>query len=328
MSLTHLTKSISFVANIVGLLTVGNFLLINSAQAFSVNFNNGSFEAPIAGSQNDWQTTGDVTSIGVIDGISPTNLSNQAIITNSFIQNNNPDPSINRNDDNGFKFNQSGTNPVDADTNSSPGDLQSHFGFKPDAFSIDRTGGLTGLGPRTSKEGSGIYQDFVATVDPGEDSVIVSFDWAYLTNEGSNSTFNEGSSSTFGEQDFAFWSLGQQDTSTNTFNTVFNGGDEIDVLKSSIGAIIFPNADNVFLAGFDYATNGRFEYTVDGLIPGTYTYRVGYGVIDVDGVDRSSALLIDDVTVVPFEFSPGFGLLLMAGVFGLNYLRRQQLSKS
>ena len=121
MSLSRLTKSISFVAGTLGLVTISNLLLLNSAYGFGVNFTNGSFESPIAGSQNGWNTIGDVTTTGTIDGINPTNPSsapfNQAIITTGYIQNNDPDPLLNRNDDSGFNFNQSGTNPVNSDTN-------------------------------------------------------------------------------------------------------------------------------------------------------------------------------------------------------------------
>ena len=60
------------------------------------------------------------------------------------------------------------------------------------------------------------------------------------------------------------------------------------------------------------------------LTPGNY--RVGFGVVDVDGTDRSSALLVDnfDMREVPFEFSPSTGLLLIASFWGINYFRRRQ----
>ncbi len=66
-----------------------------------------------------------------------------------------------------------------------------------------------------------------------------------------------------------------------------------------------------------------------GLTAGTYNYRVAYGVVDVDSVDRSSALLIDDFTVqqVPFKFSPTAGIALVLGLFGCDQLRRRMKMK-
>ena len=105
MFLFHCTKSISKFASTLSLVTVSNLILINSAGAFSVTFDNGSFESSIGGGyQNGWNTIGDVTTTGAIDGISPTNGSNQAIITTGYIQGNYTDPIGNRNDDNDFKL--------------------------------------------------------------------------------------------------------------------------------------------------------------------------------------------------------------------------------
>lgn len=322
MSLSHLTKSISTATGTLSLVTISNLIFINSAHGFGVTFTNGSFESPIAGSQNGWSTTGDVTTTGTIDGISPTNLSNQAIITTGYIEGDYPDPIGNRNDDNSFTFNQSTTNPVSADTNPNADELQSHFGFGTDAFSIDRSAGVdSSFGPRTSKEGSGMYQEFDVTIGAGDDSFTISFDWAYLTNDGTDSLL--------GEQDFGFWSLGRVNGSYNTaFSSTGNPNDEIIVLESSSGTITSPAGNYDYVDNsLDYATNGRYSYTVSGLTAGTYTYRVGFGVVDVDGLDRTSALMIDNVEVVPFEFSPGLGLLLMTSLFGFQYFQRKHLHK-
>ena len=123
MSLSYLSKSISLAASTFGLVTIGNLLFVNSASSFNVTFTNGGFESPIAGSQNGWNTTGDVTTTGTIDGINPTNASNQAIITTGYIQDDYPQPVGNRNDDSNLIFNQTSqgaetnTNPVNSDTN-------------------------------------------------------------------------------------------------------------------------------------------------------------------------------------------------------------------
>jgi hypothetical protein len=323
MFLFSLTKSISTVASTLSLVTITNLILINSANAFSVNFQNRSFESSIAGSQNGWNTIGDVTTTGTIDGISPTNSNNQAIITTGYIKGNYADPVGNRDDDSGYRFNQSYTNPVSADTNPDADLLQGHFGFNTNAFSIDRNPAITG-NPRTSKEGSGMYQDFTVTLGSGETGFTLSFDWAYLT--------NDGTASPGGEQDFGFWSLGR--VNNNNYITAFNNSNpnsQIEVLKSSSGSINAPIADNDYRQTFNYTANSRKSYTVSGLTAGTYTYRAGFGVVDVDGSDRTSALLLDNFTIqqdVPFEFSPSLGLWLVGGIFGIDRLRRKLRAKS
>jgi hypothetical protein len=320
MFLFHFPKSISKVASILSLVTVSNLILINSANAFGVTFQNDSFESSIGGgSQNGWNTIGDVTTTGTIDSISPTDETKQAILTTGYVQGNYPSPIGNRNDDGDPKFNQSNINPISADTNPDADLLQGHFGFNTNAFSINRNPAVTG-NPRTSKEGSGMYQDFTVTLGSGETGFNISFDWAYLT--------NDGFTSSGGEQDFGFWNLGQVNGSnyTTAFNNTGNPNNQIEVLKSSSGSITTPTADNNYVNAFNYATNGRKSYTVSGLTADTtYTYRVGFGVVDVDSLDRTSALLLDGFKVqqVPFDFSPTAGLVLVAGAFGVkNMLKR------
>lgn len=332
MSLSHLTKSISFAVGTLGLVTVSNLLFLNSAHGFGVTFvgspdGNGSFESPIVGGglQNGWNTIGDVTTTGTINSIAPTDPAsapfNQAIITTGYIQNNDSDPLLNRNDDNGFTFNQSGTNPVNSDTDAH--ELQDHLNLSPEAFSIPRVGG-TFPNPRTSKEASGMYQEFTVTLDSGETGFTVEFDWSYLT--------NDSSTTLGGEQDFGFWNLGQYNSGTDTYTTAFdnidstNPNQEIIVLKSSSDPIInAPTGDNDYGNTYDYITNTRYSYNVDNLAPGSYTYRVGFGVVDVDKVEDTSALLIDTFVVqeIPFEFSPSLGVIFMTGFWGINYLRRR-----
>jgi hypothetical protein len=320
MSLFNFTKSISTIAGTLGLVAIGNLLSIDSANAFSVDFKNGGFEQSIAGSQNHWNTIGDVDTTGTIDGISPTNLINQAIITTGYRQGNYADPIGNRNDDSGYNFNQSNVDPVSADTNSNADLLQGHLSLNTNAFSIDRVGGIPGIGPRTSKEGSGMYQEFTVNVTAqdvldGKNQFKVKFDWSYLT--------NDGSTSFGGEQDFGFWSLGQVNGSnyTTAFSGTGNPNDQIQVLKSSSGSINAVEGDNDYQQTFDYATNNRYSYLVSGLTAGTYTYRVGFGVVDVDGLDRTSALMLDDIQIVPFEFTPSTGIAIVFSLVGVNKLR-------
>ena len=77
----------------------------------------------------------------------------------------------------------------------------------------------------------------------------------------------------------------------------------------------------------DYTVNGTETYTVTGLIPGqTYDYRVGFGVVDVDGLERTSTLLIDDIEAVPFDFSPTLGLFAVGVLIGCDRLYRRFFS--
>ena len=321
MFLSRSTKSFSTIAGTLGLISLSNLIFINSANAFSVTFQNGSFENSIVGDNPTagWNTYGDVTTTGTIDGISPTNLVNQAILTTGYIDG--TYDGVDRIDDNGLNFNQSGTNPVTADTNPNADVLQESLGLGTNALSIDRsTPELNTLyGPRTSKEGSAMYQQFNVTISDSDDSFTINFDWAYLTNDGTTA---------FGEQDFAFWSLGLMNGTdyTTVFENTGNPDNEIIVLDSSGGNISSPTGSNDYVEGVDYSTNGTYSYTVNGLTPGTYTYRLGYGVVDVDGLDRTTALLIDDIEIVPFEFTPSTGIGLVLGLIGINKLRRKQKS--
>ncbi|VEP12765.1 conserved exported hypothetical protein [Hyella patelloides LEGE 07179] len=312
MTLSHFIKSSSRVASLVGCLALSNLTNVNSAEAFSVTLTNTDFETSTTG----WQTVGDVTTIGSnavqangvnINPIAPG--SNQAIITNAY---NSRTDDVNSSGGS-LSFNQSGTDPLDADTSTTtnPGsDVQTELGLPLSAFSIERNPSQPG-NPRTSKEGSAIYQDFTVNLDAGETGFEISFNWAYLTNDGTTS---------FGNQDFAFLSV---------YDTASSSG-AIEVLADSSGTITAANASNNFVQGDTtyYSDSNTYTYTVNGLeSEQAYTYRIALGTIDVDGSDRSSALLVDnfqvDAAAVPFEFSPIAGFGLVAGFIGFANFRRR-----
>ena len=346
-------KSLSIIITTFGSVAAGNLIFINSANAFSVTFDNSGFESNLNSDvnnnpKNTWNTIGDVTNTGnvntgsgnVADYIQPTQGSNQAVITTGYTPGDYAAPIFNRNDDNGLNFNQSGTQPVSADTNPDADVLQDFLSLDTNALSIDRSISNSPLGDfRTSKEGSGMFQEFDVTLGAGETSFTVSFDWAFSSNDG---TTDLG-----GDQDFAFWSLGQID-GNGSYTSVFNGSEdgiddafdtnEIFVLRSSgeddTNTITPATTADDYIYSYDYPganninstnnANTRQFYTVSGLTPGqNYTYQIGFGVVDVDGLDRTSALLIDNVEVIPFEFSPTFGLAFVASIFGLTHLRRK-----
>jgi hypothetical protein len=123
-------------------------------------------------------------------------------------------------------------------------------------------GTLDGLGSGDATEGSAIAQ--TVTVSAGDQ---LSFDWNYLTNEGSGSTFS----------DFAFISIESEDSQViaDTFSL-------LDLSETG-----------VFSQETGYSS---FEYTFEN--SGTYT--IGVGIVDVGDTGVSSGLLVDN-----FSFSGG-----------------------
>ncbi len=326
LSHSNFPKALISVLSTVGLVTIGNFICIDAAHGFSVTFDNGGFEEDLS---TGWSTIGDVTRNTGIDEVNPISGSNQAIITNSYII------ESDRADDGIHTFNQSGTNPVDADTisdNHTGNDLQTFLGLGITDLSIARNPEIPDF-PRTSKEGSGMYQDIEITISTtdvsnGTNGFEISFNWAYLTNDGQESTYG------LGNQDFSFISLindpnpsgdvDKTDPNYVTGNvTVLGDSNETTIDRPTA------NDDYVYPTTTFYDVNNVYTQSVTGLAAGTYSYRVGFGVVDVDNVDRSSALLLDNFNVqqVPFEFSPGLGLLLMISLFGFQYLQRKHLNK-
>ena len=150
---------------------------------------------------------------------------------------------------------------------------------------------------RIPKEGSAIFQD-IQIVDNGNPTdTLITFNWDFLTNDGGGS---------LGDKDFGFFSISG------------NGVEEVIVLEDSTGSI--PTASEP-----DFANNTNtyqpYSSQID-LEPGNY--RVGFGVVDVDGSGYSSAFAVDNFNAqeVPFDFSPTTGLGLVAGLIGFHRLRR------
>ena len=335
LNLSRISRSLVYISSTLGLLTVSNLVSIDPANAFNVNFSNGGFESNLT----DWSSTGDVTVNTGIDEVSPISGNNQAIINTGYRRNVNDNNRIDDRDSSGgsyLNFNQSGTDPIDADSlseNNSPNtdsDLQSFLNLNTSVFSIarqDSSGNSIG-GFRLPKEGSGMYQDIVVEItqadkDQGKNGFDLNFNWAYLS--------NDGTSLDFGNQDFSFLSIAANPTggSIDQTDSRFTNG-IIELLGDSDGDIrdddgnidTYPTADNNFIHSdtTHYNTNNVYTESITGLEPGTYSYRVGFGVVDVDNLDRTSALLVDSFSVeqVPFEFSPTLGLLVVGSLFGFK----------
>ena len=332
---SRISRSLVYISSTLGLLTISNLVFIDSAGAFNVNFSNGGFESNLT----NWSSTGDVTTNTIIDGIEPVSGTgtNQAIINTGY-RNLNDRIDDRSGSGNYLNFNQSGTaDPIDADSlsenNPPSGDLQSFLNLNTSAFSIARSDNLGGF--RLPKEGSGMYQDIVVDItqtdkNQGKNGFNLSFNWAYLS--------NDGYSPDFGNQDFSFVSIAANPIDTNsgithTDSNFADGiiellGDSDQSIRDGDGNInTYPNANNDFIHSDTtyYDPNNIYTESITGLEPGTYSYRVGFGVVDVDNLDRTSALLLDNMSAeqVPFEFSPALGLLFVGSIFGFKILREK-----
>lgn len=313
-----------------GVLSFGSLVMPNTAHAFSVGYGN-TFDNGFT----DWNTSGDADIQGTLTGTyngtaqsyRATGTGNQAVLTtacsstaytpdsNLTYQNtecyDTQDDTQPRNDDadaNAGVFNYSGNDQTDAnaefaadinDPNAFPANqittVQEFLGLSANALDINSNNQ-----DRTAKEGSAIkLNDTIVADGP----FTISFNWSYLTNDG---------------QDF----LGNTDYA---FVTIY---DENSV-RDSREPILIADSDSVTIPSMSsgdtaYALETNGTYTSD-ILPGG-DYVVGFGVIDINGVNRSSALLIDDfqtTTAVPFEFSPTTGIGLVAGFIGLARLRRR-----
>ena len=330
MNLSNISKSLIYISSTLGLLTIGNLVSIAPAGAFRVTFSNGGFDDPTPNDPlNGWFSTTDATINTGIDGVSPLSNPNQAIITTGYRNTNNRIDD--RNNLGNLDFNQSGNkDPIDADplsTNNLPsGDLQSFLNLGQNDFSLARSNNLGGY--RLPKEGSAMYQDIIVEisqtdVDNGTNGFNLNFNWAYLS--------NDGKSPDFGNQDFSFVSIandpnpaaGVNKTDSNFADGIVKLlGDSDQSIRDGDGNIIDPSASNDFIHSDTtyYDPNNIYTESVTGLEAGTYGYRIGFGAVDVDSYDRTSALLVDNFSVeqVPFEFSPTIGLLFIGGVFGFK----------
>ena len=286
----------------LGFLGISSLIAIAPANAFTVTFSsteNLGFE----NQYNGWTTVGDTTVQSTFQTIAPQSGSYQALITNTC--HDCVDNGSIRNDDSHINsttstFNYSGTNPVTASVEQT-NNLQSQLGISDNALNINSKLNGSDIADvyRTPKEGSGILSDEFTVSDS---SFVISFDWNYLTNDGA---------SVLGNQDFSFVTVtGIEAGSGNNVERVIPLGDS----SSSIPT----DSSSSFVETTNYD-----RYTTESLAPGTY--RVGFGVVDIDNVDRSSALLVDNLLVeeVPFDFSPTAGLGLVAGIFGLGHLHRK-----
>jgi hypothetical protein len=315
-----------------GVFSFGSLVMPNTANAFSVGYGN-TFDNGFA----DWNTSGDTDIQGTLTGTyngtaqsyRATGTGNQAVLTTAcsstaYTPNSNlsyqntecfdtQDDTQPRNDDSNADagtFNYSGNDQTDANAENSAStfpanqitNVQEFLGLSANALNIPLQDGETNLGDeRTPKEGSAIkLNDTIVADGP----FTISFNWTYLTNDGQDEFL--------GDSDYAFVTIYDENSAISSRSPI--------VLADS-DAFEIPSISSSDTA---YALEKNGTYT-SSVLPGG-NYVVGFGVVDIEGVNRSSALLIDDFqtsAAVPFEFSPTTGIGLVAGFIGLARLRRR-----
>lgn len=307
--------------SLISIASLANLTTLDSAYGFTVNFENPDFNDGFNNDSTGWRTLGDTSTPGAFQGIEPASGSTQGLLTNSCPSIAFPEgecfdtqnPANYRQDDpNGGEqnrvFNFSGSDQGDANGNNfgQETNLQTFLGLSSNSLNIEREGGAI-TGTRTPKEGSAIKQTIEVT--DTDKPFVISFDWNYLTNDGTDDLL--------GNQDYSFITIYPADSEVSDRT--------ITILGDSTGEIttpIDPSQTDFLKVG------GYMSYESAYLEPGTYV--VGAGVVDVDGTGVSSGLLVDNFQVeeVPFDFSATTGLGLVASLFGLSRLRRRLKQKS
>ena len=319
-----LTQKLTRLSLITTFIGVSSLTTSELAQAYSIApVTNGDFNSftTLDGS-NGWTGLGSTDISGSYTGDNVSfDGSNQGIITTAcpasgtFCGSRDDDP----NSATPYTFNLRGQDQLSASPEVAT--LQTGLNLSAEAFSINRVidgiiyNGGSGAGEaspalyRTAKEGSAIFQDITINNDGDVTDTRITFNWDFLTND---------TAGALGDKDFGFISISG------------NGFEQVIPLESSTGMGPLNNDDNY-----------NFSVPTDGSAPGLYdnslfindfslspgTYRVGLGVIDIDGSGASSALLVDGFMVeeVPFEFSPTAGIGLVLGFLGWRKFRSRQL---
>ena len=220
-------KTLISLASITGVVGFSSFIAINSAHAYSVNFENGGFESSVDFNNNSgWEGAGDTSSLGNYSTVAPIDTK-QGVITTACPGTSQTGECLNnRNDDTTTtlgQFNNSGNDQISASVEA-VNNLQSILGLSNNSLAIPRE--IDGVpltdtegNPlfRTPKEGSALYQDITVSSGGANNPFTLNFNWDFLTNDGAD---------ILGDQDFAFVSI------TND-----SGFEEIFILEDSTGTI-------------------------------------------------------------------------------------------
>lgn len=175
--------------------------------------------------------------------------------------------------------------PLAAGFNNNSGQAAVEFGLAPNLVGLDYAVLDAAAGGAATFEGSAIRQDFFANAG---DTLTVRFDWAFLSADTTNA-------------DFGFVAIN---------NTVVNFVNATSAPLASTFNGTFGDMDNVT---WNWST---VDYTYTATTTGTVSLALG--VVDVNGVDGTSELRVDNlhVTAVPEPETWGLALagLLVAGV--------------
>ena len=286
-------------------------------QAYSLTFDNGDFEdiGDTLSDNDGWEGVGSAEIRGSYSNVAPYD-SRQGVITTgcpSSIQTgeclDSDGDGQPRNDDSptaAGTYNLLGQDLLSASSEAT-GNLQTSLGLSDNALTFQREIDGTPLFDtsgdalyKVAKEGSAISQTITITDDGiSSNNIVFSFDWDFVTNDGSGD---------LGGKDFGFFSISG------------NGVEEVIVLEESLGNLPVLNSGDT---NFANNVNTYASYTTDPLPLNPGVYQVGFGVVDADGVNYSSGLLFDNFEAreVPFEFSPGFGLVFFVTLVGWSRLR-------
>ena len=170
-----------------------------------------------------------------------------------------------------------------------------------EAFLEISPGSLSNLDNGEVIEGSAIKRQF--TANAGD---VLTFDWNFLT----DAILPEA------DNDFAFYTISPSPTDSSSFSLI------------ELADIGYPDGT---ASGFEEVNLRRTRQTnfqrLRIEIPGDGSYTLGLGVVDVNGPLVDSELLVDNValssTPVPFEFSPGLGILALGACSAMARLKNQ-----
>lgn len=321
--LSNLKQSLTSTLTIASVIGVSVMAIATPSAAFTIGFED-DFET---GGFDNWSTSGDTVVQGTISGFySGTSRAyhagtgSQATLSTACPNSvgdecyDTSNSSLARSDDPNSPtgtFNFTGNDQTDANAENSGSsqaamsvtNLQEFLGLSANSLDIQAQDGDVDIagGFRTAKEGSGIKLDEVIYATS---EFQISFDWNYLTNDG-QSTLG------LGDSDYSFVTIYEENSDIAT---------RIPIVLADSNSTTIPVIDAADTA---YALSTSGTYISETLPAGNY--RIGFGVVDVDGVGRSSSLLMDNFLTkeVPFDFSPTSGLGIVAGLLLLKRLHHK-----
>ena len=233
-----------------------------------------------------WDTLGNTSIQGTLGDIAPIHGNKQALLTTY-------DDDV----EGGSSGSEGeGEGPVDYTG------IESFLGLTPGSLAFVHPSGSASI------EGSAIKTTFFATKDQ-----IVSFSWNFLTTDPAY----------FGYEDFALVS-----SLMGPSQNVLILADTFSFLFPSTAAFSNNGCSSLCSGSLTIPdpTSMQTRYGIHSFtIPTTGTYTLGFGIITAGDDEGDSALLVDNVSVVP---EPSSIVLLLLGLVGLVWWRRSQMASA